>query len=643
MPSPRLWRSRGLVAVSACALAWCGVLLVGAPSVAATNAPAVSPTAPMASETVRVTGAVPTKVKRPVAVQRKKGTGWVNLVTGRTNAQGRYALSSRLAASSTIRAFAKKVTVNGKTYAAWTSRTRLVQLAAQSVALTMAPAAQTGGSVPVSVTSRPVRVGRTVVLQVLSGDTWTTVGTDTEDASGVTTYAVVPEVAGTFSYRAVALAWRGAAARPSATTTLTVTDPLPPSKLQLVSVAVDGGPANGDSSVARVSGNGRYVVFASHATNLVAGDTEGKPDVFLRDLQTGTTVRVSQTPAGVGGDQLSWNPDVSDDGRYVAYRSSASNLGWNGHNKNDVLLWDRETGETVPVSPQLSPEDIQSGLLGAPDGPRISGDGSTVAWVSDDTLAGDDSDLADDAFVWDRLTGERTWISHGQETDPGVYAGSSNDIQSVGAISDDGTRVPFVTAATLASGTLPGPGAGLSNPDVYIWEGFEDTEVVTLATVNAANERHTSSEAPALSGNGEHLAFQSGEEEFAGTTADGTLDVFTWNVDTGYHQVSTSPFPAERETSDAPAISQDGTTVVFHSRDEFLVDETSSTTWDVFRWVSGVGTELISRTYNGQPATGQSTSPDVSGDGSVVVFQSPATNLVPGDTNATTDVFVFAD
>lgn len=637
-----MWRSRGLVILSVCALALTGVALGSAPSVAATNPPALTPTSPMAGETVRITGAVPTKVKRPVTVQRKTGSGWVAQVSGKTTAQGRYALTSRFTAGTTIRTVARKVTVNGKRYAAWTSKTRLVEVAAQSVALALAPSAETGSPVTVTATSRPVRVGRTVLLQVLTGDTWTTVGTETENASGVTTYTVTPAAAGTFSYRAVALAWRGAAARPSATVALTVTDPVPPSALQLVSVALDGGPANGASSVPRVSGDGRYVVFASHATNLVAGDTEGVGDVFLRDLQTGTTVRVSQTPAGAGGNQTSWNPDVSDDGRYVAYRSSASNLGWSGSNKNDVLLWDRETGETVPVSPQLSPEDIQGGLQGAPDGPRISGDGSTVAWVSDDTLAGDDGDLADDAFVWDRATQEITWISHGAETDPGVYAGSADDIQSVGAMSDDGTRVPFVTAATLASGTNPGPGAGLSNPDVYIWEGFGDEEVVTLATINASNERHTSSESPALSGDGEHLAFQSGEEEFTGTTADGTLDVFTWDVDTGYHQVSTSPFPAERETSDAPAISQDGTTVVFHSRDEFLVDETSSTTWDVFRWVSGEGLELISHDSGGGPTNGQSTAPDVSADGSVVVFQSVATDIVVGDTNATSDVFVYA-
>jgi hypothetical protein len=452
---------------------------------------------------------------------------------------------------------AKKVTVQGKRYAAWTSGSRVVGVAAQGVSLTMAPTAQVGSPVAVSATSVPVRVGRPVTLQVLSGDTWTTVGTDTQDASGRTTYpAVVPAAAGTFSYRAVAAAWKGAPSHASASRSLVVTAP-PSTALELVSVGIGGAPANGASGVPRVSGDGRYVVFASHATNLVAGDTEGKGDVFLRDLQTGTTVRVSQTPAGVGGDQTSWNPDVSDDGRYVAYRSSASNLGWNGGNKNDVLLWDRTTGLTTPVTPPLSPEELTT-LDGAADGPRISGDGSAVAFVSDDPSLGGDGDLADDAFVWERATSEFTWISHGAETSPGNYAGSSSHVLEVGAMSDDGDRIPFTTASVLVSGVNNGPGCCTTEPDVYIWEGFGDSEVVSLATKNADNELHTDSDEPALSGDGVHLAFVS-EEGFPEAPSDSTPDVFRWSVADGYDPVSVSSPPSgtSRQTSGNPAISQE--------------------------------------------------------------------------------------
>ncbi|MDO9495424.1 MAG: hypothetical protein Q7J48_06960, partial [Nocardioides sp.] len=413
--------------------------------------------------------------------------------------------------------------------------------------------------------------------------------------------------------------------------------------LQLVSVALHGGPANGARGETRVSGNVLYVVYASHATNLVAGDTEARSDVFRRDLQTGTTVRVSQTPGGTGGDQMSWNPDVSDDGRYVTYRSNASNLGYNGGNKNDVLLWDGETGVTTPVTLPLSPEEFDQ-LDGADGAPRISGDGSTVAFVSDDSsLAPDDGDLLADAFVWDRVSGERTWISHGQETSPGVYAASSRNIATVGALSDDGNRVPFVTAATLASGTSAGPGCCTTEPDVYIWEGFGDAEVVTLATVNGLNERHTDSEEPALSGDGDHLAFTSGEEDFTDATSDSTPDVFTWSATAGYQQTSTPAFPNSRQQSGDAAISYDGSTVVFHSRDDFMVAEPGNNTWDIFRWVAADGLELITHDSGGGPTNATSTNPDVSADGSVVVFESLASDIVAGDTNSMIDIFVFAD
>ena len=416
----------------------------------------------------------------------------------------------------------------------------------------------------------------------------------------------------------------------------------PTNGLALVSVALDGGPANGASGVPRVSGDGRYVVFASHASNLVAGDTEGFGDVFLRDLETGTTVRVSETPAGAGGNQTSWNPDVSNDGRYVTYRSSASNLGWNGGNKNDVLLWDRITGETTPVTDPLSPEQLDT-LDGADGSPRISGDGSTVAFVTDDpTLTADDGDLLHDAYVWDRATGTFTWISHGAETGPGTYAGSNREVQHVGAMSDDGRRVPFTTSAVLVAGVDPGPGCCTTQPDVYIWEGFGDAEVVTLATINDEGELHSDSDQPALSGDGDHLAFVSGEG-FVDAPSDSTPDVFTWSAAGSYDKISTPAFPTSRQTSGDPAISQDGNTVVFHSRDDFMVNEPGNDTWDIFRWVSGEGLELITRDLAGGPTNATSTSPDVSSDGSVVVFQSLASDLVAGDTNGTIDIFVFVD
>src|SRR3990170_6753099 len=119
-----------------------------------------------------------------------------------------------------------------------------------------------------------------------------------------------------------------------------------------VSIDGAGAQADGSSYEAAVSGDGRYVAFRSLATNLVAADTNALNDVFVHDRQTGATERVSVTSAGgQGSGGHSYEPSVSDDGRYVAFRSRATNLVAGDTNADDdVFVRDRQTGVTVRVS-----------------------------------------------------------------------------------------------------------------------------------------------------------------------------------------------------------------------------------------------------------------------------------------------------
>jgi len=91
-----------------------------------------------------------------------------------------------------------------------------------------------------------------------------------------------------------------------------------------VSVAASGGEANGISQGTAISTNGRHVAFASGATNLVAGDSNGHWDIFVRDLDANRTVRVSVATDGAQGDADSYSPSVSADGRYVAFISAST-------------------------------------------------------------------------------------------------------------------------------------------------------------------------------------------------------------------------------------------------------------------------------------------------------------------------------
>ena len=107
-----------------------------------------------------------------------------------------------------------------------------------------------------------------------------------------------------------------------------------------------------------ISADGRFVAFRSDATNLVPGDTNGATDVFVRDRQTGTTRRVSVGPGGAQGNGGSFMPAISADGRFVAFESSATNLvPGDTNDMEDMFVHDRQTGTTRRVS--VGPGGVQ--------------------------------------------------------------------------------------------------------------------------------------------------------------------------------------------------------------------------------------------------------------------------------------------
>ncbi|MFQ5473449.1 MAG: TolB family protein, partial [Dehalococcoidia bacterium] len=179
-------------------------------------------------------------------------------------------------------------------------------------------------------------------------------------------------------------------------------------KTERVSVGSNGTEGNKGSDAARLSADGRFVAFQSDATNLVLGDTNAAPDVFVRDRQLGTTERVSVDSTGAqgvgtAGISGSYAPSISADGRFVAFWSDATNLVPGDTNgAADVFVHDRLTGTTERVSTDSGglEANASSGL------PSISSDGRFVAFLSFATnvVAGDTNAVLD-AFVHDRLTG----------------------------------------------------------------------------------------------------------------------------------------------------------------------------------------------------------------------------------------------
>jgi Tol biopolymer transport system component len=177
----------------------------------------------------------------------------------------------------------------------------------------------------------------------------------------------------------------------------------------LISKDSAGVPGDDGSSAPSMSSDGRYVAFDSYATTLVPGDTNGKKDIFVRDRQTGTTYLVSKSSAGVEGDDSSESPTISSDGRYVTFESAATNLVAGDTNaKTDIFVRDRQTGSTYLVSRSSAGEQGNDASYHA----SISADGRYVAfWSPATNLVSGDTNGMYDIFVRDRQTGTTTLVS----------------------------------------------------------------------------------------------------------------------------------------------------------------------------------------------------------------------------------------
>ncbi|MBN1836665.1 MAG: PD40 domain-containing protein [Spirochaetales bacterium] len=210
-----------------------------------------------------------------------------------------------------------------------------------------------------------------------------------------------------------------------------------------VSVGSGGSETNSDSWYFSITPDGRCVAFASDADNLVAGDTNGVQDTFVRDLQAGTTERVSVDSSGDEADDASYGVcGISADGRYVAFCSAATNLVDDDTNgQMDVFVHDRQTGVTERVS--VSSAGEQSTPWHS-SGPSISADGRYVAFHSNCTnLVSGDTNMADDVFVHDRQTGTTSRVSvdaSGIETNQFGNSGSAR-------LSSDGRYAAFSSNA----------------------------------------------------------------------------------------------------------------------------------------------------------------------------------------------------
>jgi Tol biopolymer transport system component len=406
----------------------------------------------------------------------------------------------------------------------------------------------------------------------------------------------------------------------------------PPPALTRVSVNGDELQSDGASGGADVSADGRYVAFSSVAINLVAGDTNGVEDVFVRDRLTGTTGRVSVGTAGAESDGPSFAPSLSADGRYVAFLSVATNLvAGDAGNIRDAFVYDRQTGIT---------ERVSVGTGGGPaansnaEQPAISADGRYVAFDSLATnLVADDTNATRDVFVHDRQTDATTRVS---VSGAGAQA---NAFSSSAAISADGRYVAFASNAT---NLVAGDGTSLET-DIFVRDRQAGTtERVTGAL--AGGDADNVSLHPSISADGRYVAFESRATNLVGGDTNGAAsDIFVrdrLNNVTERLSVTTGGAQGNGD-SFAPSISADGSHVAFSSDATNLVaTPDGNSRADVFvRDRQGNATEAVSVRTDGTVGNAASSEPSTSGNGAVVAFESDASDLVADDTNDTADVF----
>ncbi len=216
------------------------------------------------------------------------------------------------------------------------------------------------------------------------------------------------------------------------------------------SVSSSEAQGNNQSFSPTISADGRSVCFISLASNLVTGDTNGVEDVFVRDLIDGTTERVNLTSGGEQGNSSTTLASISADGRWVTFQSFATNFvpdDTNGH--FDVFLHDRDTGITERVSLTDDEQEANAGC----SGPSVNGDGRFVVFYSNATnLVSEDTNERTDIFLRDRLLGatERVSVSStgeqgdGNSQDPAVRGFTASGPQ----ITPDGRFVSFFSSST---------------------------------------------------------------------------------------------------------------------------------------------------------------------------------------------------
>ena len=414
---------------------------------------------------------------------------------------------------------------------------------------------------------------------------------------------------------------------------------------QRLSVGTAAQQGDGFSARGGLSASGRHVAFTSAATNLVpGGDANGASrDILLLDRLDGTIDRVSVSSSEVQANNASDDGFISRNGRYVAFTSAATNLVPDDTNGvNDVFVRDIGAGTTTRVSVGPSGQQAKAACTGS----GLSGNGRfAVFWSAADNLVAGDTNGLTDVFVHDRVQQETTRESVGQggaQANGSSFTAFVNTVNPArssplpGVISNDGRFLAFRSAAI---NLVPGDTNG--RIDVFIRDRQDGTTSLGSVAEDELPSNGDSSEA-FVSDDGRFVAFASGATNLVQGDTNGLVDVFVRDRQEGTTtRVSRAADGGQANGSSSPrTMSASGRYVVYGSVATNIVPDDTNGVNDLFVYDRETGETQRLVGAGGEEPDRASNFPATTPGGSLILFSSDATNLVPGDTNGFTDVFL---
>ena len=470
----------------------------------------------------------------------------------------------------------------------------------------------------------------------------------------------------------------------------------------LVSVNPQGNGGNGDSFPAGISTNGQFALFESAAGDLVPDDTNNLYDVFVRDMVNNTTTLVSVRTNGSSGNNISRNSSITPDGRYVVFVSEATNLVAGDLNGiADVFVRDLQAGTTVLVSVGAQPTSSPTGV-NASESPEITPDGRYVAFDSTATNLVPGVMSSGEVYVRDLISQTTTLVSSNtQSLFQSVY-GNTNAVAGHQEISDDGQFITYEIGTTSlatfngqgivlrynlwtgntdlittnANAPLPAPLETINNLDmtpdgrfvsylanstngsgntiVYLWDAQTGTNLLVSADTNGVPAIGYC-DVPSVEPTGRYVVFLCNAPGLVTNLLNPTnvlgspYHLYLYDSVAGTTQlidVDTNGAGLKVDPQTVPVITDDGDLVVFDRIDNNFVNNDRTRGGDVFaRHVPAGTNELVSVHHPALPSRAPNGfsvlfSTSVSTNGRYVAFASDADNLAPNDTNGFRDVFL---